>query len=156
MRWLDSIIDSMDINLSELQGTVKNRGDLACWSPWGRRESDMTWRLNSNDKRREKRPTHSSGSALISSGKQGPAWVRCPSWFQLATVKGGGQATNRNMSAMVFRCYPEDKEVALRNCVDFLFFSFWLFHVACKLPQPGIKPMPPAVEAWSLNHWTTE
>ncbi|CAM9420314.1 unnamed protein product [Rangifer tarandus platyrhynchus] len=21
--------------------------------------------------------------------------------------------------------------------------------------QPGIKPMPPAVEAWSLNHWTT-
>ena len=22
-------------------------------------------------------------------------------------------------------------------------------------PQPGIEPMPPAVEAWSLNHWTT-
>ena len=56
------------------------------------------------------------------------------------------------MSAMVFRCYPEDKEVALRNCVDFL-FSFWPFHVACKLPRPGIKPMPPAVEAWNLNHW---
>ena len=24
-----------------------------------------------------------------------------------------------------------------------------------KLPQPGIKPAPSAVEAWSLNHWTT-
>ena len=24
-----------------------------------------------------------------------------------------------------------------------------------KLPQPGIEPMPPAVEEWSLNHWTT-
>ena len=22
-------------------------------------------------------------------------------------------------------------------------------------PQLGIKPAPPAVEAWSLNHWTT-
>ena len=22
-------------------------------------------------------------------------------------------------------------------------------------PQPGIEPMPPAVEAWSLNHWIT-
>ena len=22
-------------------------------------------------------------------------------------------------------------------------------------PQPGIKPLPPAVEAQSLNHWTT-
>ena len=22
------------------------------------------------------------------------------------------------------------------------------------VPQPGIEPMPPAVEAWSLNHWT--
>ena len=22
------------------------------------------------------------------------------------------------------------------------------------VPQPGMEPMPPAVEAWSLNHWT--
>ena len=24
-----------------------------------------------------------------------------------------------------------------------------------RVPQPRIEPMPPAVEAWSLNHWTT-
>ena len=23
------------------------------------------------------------------------------------------------------------------------------------IPQPGIKPLPPALEACSLNHWTT-
>ena len=23
------------------------------------------------------------------------------------------------------------------------------------VPQPGIKPTPPAVEVWSPNHWTT-
>ena len=28
--------------------------------------------------------------------------------------------------------------------------------MACGIlaPRPGIEPMPPAVEAWSLNHWT--
>ena len=33
---------------------------------------------------------------------------------------------------------------------------FWLYHVACGIlvPRPGIKPTPPTVEAWSLNHWT--
>lgn len=23
------------------------------------------------------------------------------------------------------------------------------------VPQPGIKPVPPTVKVWSLNHWTT-
>ena len=28
--------------------------------------------------------------------------------------------------------------------------------MACRIlvPQPGIKPVPPALEAWSLNPWT--
>ena len=37
MRWLDGITDSMDMSLSKL---------LACCSPWGRKESDTTERLN--------------------------------------------------------------------------------------------------------------
>ena len=37
-----------------------------------------------------------------------------------------------------------------------LFFS-WPRCVACGIlvPQPGIKPMPPALGVWGLNHWTT-
>ena len=37
------------------------------------------------------------------------------------------------------------------------FKIFWLFCAACGIlvPQPGIEPVSPAVEAWSLNHWTT-
>ena len=42
MRWLDSIIDSMDTHLSKLQEIVKDGGDLACYSPWGHKESDST------------------------------------------------------------------------------------------------------------------
>ena len=35
-------------------------------------------------------------------------------------------------------------------------FFFWPCHAACGilLPQPGVEPVPPAVEAQSLNHWT--
>ena len=36
-------------------------------------------------------------------------------------------------------------------------FLFWLRRAAYRIlvPQPGIEPVPPAVEARSLNHWTT-
>ena len=38
----------------------------------------------------------------------------------------------------------------------FIFFSFWLCLVTCGIlvPQPGIEPVPPALEPQSLNHWT--
>ena len=42
MRWLDSITDSMDMNLSKLWEIVKDTGSLACCIPWGRKESDTT------------------------------------------------------------------------------------------------------------------
>ena len=42
MRWLDGITDSMDMNLSKLQKMVEDKGNLACFSLWGCKESDMT------------------------------------------------------------------------------------------------------------------
>ena len=41
MRWFDSITDSMDMNLSKLLGTGGQRS-LACYSPWGHKQSDTT------------------------------------------------------------------------------------------------------------------
>ena len=42
-------------------------------------------------------------------------------------------------------------------CGVFVLFCFWWSCVAFRipLPSPGCKPAPPAVEAQSLNHWTT-
>ena len=39
MRWFDSIVDSMDVNLSKFGERVKDR---EAWSPWDCKKSDMT------------------------------------------------------------------------------------------------------------------
>ena len=46
VRWLDAITKSMNMNLGKLQELVDGQGGLACCSSWGRKESDMTERLN--------------------------------------------------------------------------------------------------------------
>ena len=45
MTWLDGITDSMDMSLSKL-GIGDEQGGLACCSPWGHKESDITEQLN--------------------------------------------------------------------------------------------------------------
>ena len=47
MRWLDGIIDSMDMSLSkQAPGVGDGQGGLACCNSWGHKESDTTERLN--------------------------------------------------------------------------------------------------------------
>ena len=47
MRWPDGITDSMDVSLSELRELViGGQGGLVCCDSWGRKELDMTERLN--------------------------------------------------------------------------------------------------------------
>ena len=45
MRWLDGITNSMELSLGKL-GVGDGQGGLACCSPWGHKESDMTEWLN--------------------------------------------------------------------------------------------------------------
>ena len=47
MTWLDSIIDSMDMNLSKLQETVEDRGAW-CAAVHGVAKLDMSWQLDNN------------------------------------------------------------------------------------------------------------
>ena len=53
IRWLDGITKPMDMSLSKLQETVKDREAwCAACSPWGSKESNMTEALNNNNKLR--------------------------------------------------------------------------------------------------------
>ena len=45
MKWLDDITDSMDMGLGGFRVGDVQRG-LVCCGSWGRKESDMTERLN--------------------------------------------------------------------------------------------------------------
>ena len=46
MRWLDGITYLMDMSLSKFWEFGDGQGRLACCSPWGRKESDMTEQQN--------------------------------------------------------------------------------------------------------------
>ena len=50
MRWLDGITNSMDIEFEQTLGNGEGQGSLACSSPWGCKESDITEQLNNNNK----------------------------------------------------------------------------------------------------------
>ena len=50
MRWLDGITDSMDMSLSKLWEIVMPGDSLACCSPWGCKESDVTQQRKNNNK----------------------------------------------------------------------------------------------------------
>ena len=46
MKWLDGIMDSMDMSVSKLQELVMAQGSLLYCSPWGWKELDTTELLN--------------------------------------------------------------------------------------------------------------
>ena len=48
IRWLDSITNSTDVNLSKLREIVKDRGDWCAAVHWGFKEADITQRPNNN------------------------------------------------------------------------------------------------------------
>ena len=48
LRWLVGITDVMDMN-GQISGVGEGQKGLACSSPWGCKDSDMTGQLNSNN-----------------------------------------------------------------------------------------------------------
>ena len=62
-RWLDDIIDPMDMCLSKL-GNSEGQGSLMCCSSWDHKVLDKTERLNKNKKNLELESWH-KGWAVI-------------------------------------------------------------------------------------------
>ena len=49
MRWLDGIINSMDMEFEQTLEDGEGQGSLACCSPGGRKELDTIEQLNNNE-----------------------------------------------------------------------------------------------------------
>ena len=60
-----------------------------------------------------------------------------------------GLLSHRNIDMMDMYCFIFTFKI--------LFIYLYFGHAArgILVPQPGIEPAPPAVKAWSLNHWTS-
>ena len=106
-----------------------------------------------------------SGVKVASLGREDPwrrAWrptpVFLPAEFHgqssLVTVHGS-QSVGHNW--VINTIHKGDSEVRKLWGALFLEISFWLHRAACRIlgPWTGIEPTPLAVEAQSLNHWTT-
>ena len=90
-----------------------------------------------------------------------PDFYRWENWGQVTYKDHKGVCCIEKDMAMSkpvsrLRLRPMTSERLRKLVCDFsFFFFFWLCHVVCGIfPQPGIEPVPPAVEAQSSNHWT--
>ena len=63
---------------------------------------------------------------------------------------------HRLLNCLIFFNYTSWSCIICEFYFFLIFKIFWLHRVACGIlvPWPGIKPVSPALEAWSLNHWT--
>ena len=86
-------------------------------------------------------------------------------WFQVlwlvTVILDSAEHFHLKENSIVLNPYYSKGRPAASACeslfVFFFVFFFLLYHVTCgiSVPWPGIKLMPPALEALSLNHWTT-
>ena len=78
--------------------------------------------------------------------------ARILEWVAMPSSRGSSQ------SCCILACVPHIVKGARE--LSGVFFHFWLY-LLCSVahtilvPQPGIKPVPRAVEVWSLKHRTT-
>ena len=73
MACLDGITDSVDMSLSKLQEITGGQRSLACYNPWGRKESDRTQQLNNSLKKLTGFP---GGTGLRTHRPMQETWVR--------------------------------------------------------------------------------
>ena len=149
MKWLDGIIDTMNMSLSKLweivkdregwcavvHGVAKNQTRLGHWTTTSYK---YTYSFCVPRGRGREQGDRSCGSL------SGGPWVHihphmpCPGTLMSAE------------HIVLFVCFN----------ICFYYLCIWLYQVLVTvhgylISWPGIRPRPPSLGAWSLNHWTT-
>ena len=91
-----------------------------------------------------------------------PPWASClvtrscltlfrPMGCNLSGTSVHGDSPGKNAGVGIYLLTP-----IVLICI-YVYACIWLYHTACRIlvPQPGIKSASPAMEAQSLNNWTT-
>ena len=119
-----------------LPGESHGQRNLAGCTPWGQKESDTIEATQHTCKRHQLQEKERAFHLEV--------WLSLPISPPQSTLAPG---TGDNMAFYFI------------NIVDGTFiFIYFLGCVTSRIlipPPPGIEPVVPSVEAWSLNHWTT-
>ena len=81
----------------------------------------------------------------------------CSPWGSQRVGHGWTTEQQQLLEEEVLKLFSPEAHIHWFSCASFfLLFPLWLPWAACGIfvPQPGIEPMYPGLEAQSLNHWT--
>ena len=85
--------------------------------------------------------------------------VYCIGSLQWWLSSTGANHSLRNLELHIFSGYCDPFYTVKPTRPLFIGFFFVFFFlasgIAVLIPWPGIEPVPPAVEAWRINHWTS-
>ena len=147
-----------------LPGESHGQRSLVGCSPWGREELGMTERLHFR-----------FSFSCIEEGNGSPLQCSClenlrngePGWLPSMGSHRVGHDWSDLAAAAVFPTMCHVLPWVYSICICILQRRYYPWEIRIKfvsvfwtiekyVVQPGIEPMPPAMEAWSPKHWTTK
>ena len=135
-------------------------GHKGCWLGVGRicRDQEVSWERGRRPLAPSCRDGHCDILLMGTQDPQTPCQQPGPQIWPADLCSGcHGAVSMHQKKGSISRICLHGRHQGLLLGYFILFFIFWSHHAACGIlvPRPGIEPASPALEAQSLNQWTT-